>query len=162
MAIIDRAEFVNKFELHTKFTTDTKLASYIDRYEVNYLVELLGVELYNLFIADIENPIYDILLTEILFQDGCEIYNSKGIKDMLLGFIYFEFQRDAGKVETINSSVKIKSNVSDRASFGIRNLQSWYNESVATYKAIQAYLKLHSDVYPTFKGVDTSYIMPFS
>lgn len=160
--VIDRADFVNKFEIHTKYTNDNKLNSYCERYEVNYLVDLFGVELYNLFIAEIELPIYDILLNEILFQDGSEIYNSKGIKSMLLGFIYFEYQRDGAKQETVNSSVKIKSNVSEMASFGIRNLQSWYNESVETYKAIQAYLKLNSDVYPTYAGVDTAYIMPFT
>jgi hypothetical protein len=159
MAIVERADFVNKFEIHTMGANNTKLQSYIDRYEVDYLVDLFGVELYNLFIDDIENVIYAKLLDPILFQTNCgKIYNSKGIKDMLLGFIYFEYQRDSRVQQTINSAVKIKSNVSERADVLSMNLYGRFNESIETFKAIQEYLQENSTDYPTFMGVDRGYI----
>jgi hypothetical protein len=159
MAIVERADFVNKFEIHTMGANNTKLQSYIDRYEVDYLVDLFGVELYNLFIDDIENVIYAKLLDPILFQTNCgKIYNSKGIKDMLLGFIYFEYQRDSRVQQTINSAVKIKSNVSERADVLSMNLYGRFNESIETFKAIQEYLQENSNDYPAFMGVDRGYI----
>jgi hypothetical protein len=159
MAIVERADFVNKFEIHTMGSNDAKLQAYIDRYEVDYLVDLFGVELYNLFIDNIEDVIYAKLLDPILFQTNCgKIYNSKGIKDMLLGFIYFEYQRDSRVQQTINSAVKIKSNVSDRADILSMNLYGRFNESVETFKAIQEYLQENSTDYPAFMGVDRNYI----
>jgi len=159
MAFIERSDFVNKFEIHTAGLNDEKLTAYIDRYEQNYLVSLLGVELYELFIADLENPIYETLIDPILFQDNCgQIYNSKGIDDMLLGFVYFEFERDMKVQQTINSSVKIKSNVSERTHNSNEVMRTRYNESIDSYIAIQGYIKDNLSVYPTFKGVDKGYI----
>ncbi len=158
-SILDRADFVNKFEIHTMGANDTKLQAYIDMYEVDYLVDLFGVELYELFIANPNDVIYSRLLDPILFQTNCgKIYNSKGIKDMLLGFVFFEFQRDSRVQQTINSAVKIKSNVSERADVLSMNLYGRFNESIETYKAIQEYLQENSTDYPTFMGVDRGYI----
>ena len=159
MAFVVIGDFTGKFEIHTQGTTSVKLADYIDRYEESYLLDLLGVELYDLFMVDPEIAPYSTLVAPLKFQNSFgEIFNSKGIVDMLLGFIYFEFQRDMKVQQTVNSAVKIKSNVSDRAGILDMNLYGRYNESIETFKAIQQYIITNPTDYETFQGVERGYI----
>lgn len=158
MAIITAGDFTGKFDLNIAGYKTTDMDVYIERYEVNYLVEMLGKELYDIFIVEIEipiiDPIYEKLLLPFIEQPNYEIINSKGVSDMLLGFIYFEWQRDQIVQQTANGAVKIKGTNSERAGIQNSNIFGRYNESIKTYKAIQEYITLNSDIYPTFKGVD--------
>jgi hypothetical protein len=158
MAFVEIGDFTGKFEIHTQGTTAIKLADYITRYEESYLVDMLGVELYDLLMVDPEIAPYSTIVEPLKFQENCEIYISRGFKDMLLGFIYFEFQRDMKVQQTVNSAVKIKSNVSDRAGILDMNLYGRFNESMETYKAIQQYVINNSADFPTFQGVERGYI----
>ena len=97
---VTSSEFNNKFELSVGMYSDDKIQAYIDRYEESYLVQLLGVELYNLFIADLDVSnvpqasrfvkIFNPFNEQVAFS----LMMSKGIKDMLMGFIYFEYLKD--------------------------------------------------------------------
>ena len=160
MAYITVADFVNKFEIHTIDIDDAKLTAYIDRYEMIYLVEMLGKELYDLFIQGVidEEAIYETLYNPFVEQLSCgEILNSRGVEDMLLGFIYFEFQRDAKVQQTNIGTVKMKSENSERAGNLNTNIFGRYNESVDTFKAIQQYILENDSVYPTFRGIEKGY-----
>ena len=50
MAILQASEFANKFEIHTNGVNLLKLTSYIERYEESYIIDMLGVELGELFL----------------------------------------------------------------------------------------------------------------
>lgn len=160
MAYITVEDFVNKFEIHTIGIDDEKLTAYIDRYEAIYLIEMLGKELYDLFIAGVTagTPIYITLYNPFVEQINCgEILNSRGVEDMLLGFTYFEYQRDAKVQQTSIGTVKMKSENSERAGNLNTNIFGRYNESIDTYKAIQQYILENISTYPTFRGIEKGY-----
>lgn len=158
---ITAGDFGNKFEIHTNGVNLGKLASYIARYQESYLIDMLGVELYDLFIADIDlpspNPIYVKLLEAFNEQSDYKLLKSRGMQDMLLGFIYFEYLRDMKVQQTINTPVKVKGQNSDRASTLNMGLFERYNESIGTYQAIQQYCMDNSADYPTFRGIEKGY-----
>lgn len=159
-AIVSNSDFVGKFEVHTNGTNTVNLSDYITRYEDYYLKRLFGLELYTLWSSSIDpgppNPIYTFLLDPFDYQD-CELIQSRGVKDMLLGLIYFEYQKDGITQQTIIGGKKIKSDVSKPS--GTRFMSARWNESINTYKAIQEYICIKSSVYPEFKGVDESYLI---
>lgn len=159
MALVQPGDFTGKFSITLNGYKTTDFATYIERYEPILLAELLGVELYNLFIVDIELPLPDEIYTKLkepfMEQPNCEILNSYGIVDMLCGFIYFLWLRDEKVQQTINGGAKLKGENSERS--GDSDLFQRYNESVDTYKAIQSYIMENSDVYPTFKGIEKGY-----
>jgi hypothetical protein len=160
MATILYTDFIGKFEQTVNQYTEDKLTAYIERYQTIYLIEMLGKELYDLYVQGLidEDPIYQFIENDFIEQSSCgEILNSRGIKDMLLGFIYFEYQRDAKTQQTINSAVKMKGENSERAGNYNTNIFGRYNESIDTYKAIQQYCMDNYSDYPTFKGIEKGY-----
>ena len=126
-----------------KFTVN-ELDSYIDKYEVSLLQELLGAELYTDFAVDF--AITGVMPTAPKFQqiwfpfakdDSCYLRKSEGIKKMLTLLIYFEYIRDS-KVKNNIGGVNINKQVnSNEAEFHETNIYTNYNEGVDTYKAIQ-------------------------
>ena len=56
--LIDREDFVGKHKLSK--TIDTKLDDCITDHESSYLIKLIGIELYNLFIADLTMSLIQI------------------------------------------------------------------------------------------------------
>lgn len=154
------SDYVNKFEIHTNGVNTTKLTDYITRYEASYLVDLFGVELYNSWRADIDGGVPDplnLFLFDPFYYQDCIILKSRGIKDMLLGFIYFEFLKDLKTQQTISGGVKIKGENSTKA--GYTNVQQRYNESIDTYDAIRDYCIIKCSDYPTFLGVPKSFMI---
>ena len=66
-----------KFELHKGMYEQQKINDYIDKYEKAYLVQLLGADLYTLFVADLINgipvdPIFVSLYEEFMYDKDCE------------------------------------------------------------------------------------------
>ena len=161
---ITEQDFINKFELTLgDFNTD-KFVAYIDRYETITLQNLFGVELFDLWEAGLTaaNPIYETLRDPFTVQLECgEILNSRGIKDILLGVVYYFYTADNYTQKTINGSVKMNGENSDNVRLIKANLQSRYNEAMESYHAIQRYICENKDVYPTYKGVEKSILSIF-
>ena len=161
---VNSADFVQKFKITKNEFDQGKLDYYISRYEVISLQELFGVELYNLWVTGIgaSTAIYTKLRDPFTEQLDCGIIlNSRGIKDVLLGLIYFQYKTDGYTQTTITANVKSKNENAENASLFTANIQSRYNESIETYKAIQGYILENLDVYPTFKGIDKSPLLMF-
>ena len=157
--IIVKDDFVGKFDL-VKSIND-KIESYIAIYEESYLRELLGVNLFNSYKADvvshlpftasyltITNPLY-------IEQSGYSIV-SNGIKDMLLGFIFFEYVRDNKIKQSMSGSV-VNGVDSSNNDFTQEFLFQRYNESIDIYKNIQLYIELNKATYPTYNGFTKGY-----
>ena len=153
--IIVKSDFVGKFDL-VKSTTD-KIDSYIATYEKDLILDLLGSELGQLFINDLTDkiPVTDKYLT--IFNpintnlNDVEV-RSKGIKNMLLGLIYFEYERDNRyKVSNIG---QVKNNPDSGSNdFDNYHLFQRYNEAVVTYQNIQFYVSNNLETYPEYKGL---------
>ncbi len=154
--VIDTADFsTGKFKIPQSIHTD--LDSYITRYEASYLADLLGASLKTLFVANLTaqvptSAIYLSLFNAFQTDDGTCIRKSFGIKDMLCGFIWFEYMRDVhlkgsivGQVKSVNENSEV---------VGAENyIYQFYNESIQTYSAIQWYIDENSSDYPTYNGI---------
>ena len=155
MAIITVDNFVNKYELTLTDFNTTQLTSYIDRYETIALVELFGVELYDLWVIGIgaSDPIYTFLRDSFTVQlSNGVILNSRGVIDMLTGIVYFYYSRDIMAQQSSNGVVEKKGENSENVSGYFANIQSRWDEAIETYNAIQYYVSDNLDVYPTFEG----------
>lgn len=156
MSIIADTDFIGKYQIALTTFNAANVQLYIDRYEPMLMRELLGVELFDLYEAGITgiDPIYEKLRDAFIEQlDNGKILESKGVVDMLTGFIYFYFSRDQYTQQTSAGAVKNKGENSTNASFAMSMLNSRWNEALDTYQAIQDYIRENIDVYPTFKGV---------
>ncbi len=152
---ITAISFANKFKLTLTDFNTTEIDDYILRYEVDNLVELMGKELYDLYVIGIagSDPIYEQLrdaFTEQL-SDGTLLI-SKGVDDISLGVVYFYWSRDNMTQQTSNGPVSQKGENSENATLYVANIQSRWNEAVKSYDAIQRYICDNLTVYPTFKG----------
>lgn len=162
---VNSEDFIGKFAISQGLYSNVNIDDYISRYELTYLAELFGVELYNLYYANANGQPNNIP-TEQRFlnvynpfkeQGGMNFYEmliSNGIKDMLTGFIYFEIMRDSITTATANGMQKQKNELSDSA-YSV--IYQRYNESVKTYQAIQKFMFYNfSGTYPEFRGVHKS------
>ena len=147
---LSTTDFVGKFELHTGMYDQGKLQSYIDRYEKKYLVQLFGVNLYNDFVADLggsipNSPNFVKVFYPFIEQlDMRTMVISEGILDMLKGFIYFEYAKDLFNQMTPFGNVAQNSENSTVVTSLNSMMYTRYNESVKTYRAIQAYMLFNS------------------
>lgn len=153
------------YEIPVSTYTENDLQSYIDRYEKKYLAELLGIELYDLFIADLvagvpTSPIYEKIFNPILeVVNGCDIH-SEGMKVALKGLVYFHYVRDNITRITLAGAKRTTSDNSENIQALSANMGLRWNESVESYKAIQRYIYENLTDYPTFNGIKIQYTMP--
>lgn len=154
---ISKTDFTGKYAV-AKNIFDS-LDDYIDKYEETYLIQLLGWELYKLFKADLQyvapppaTAIYLALWDKFTEDDGGDIITSNGMKEMLLGFIFFEFMRDLPYKATAGGISVNEVEVSEQADISGNSLNSKYNEAVGTYQAIQWYIADNSEDYPEYNG----------
>jgi hypothetical protein len=162
MSIVLNSDFVNKYELTlTQFNTSL-IDSYIAKYENEYLVKMLGKALYDLFIANLVNgvptsaiytTIFNPLYVDTFISGEVE---SNGIKEMLLGFIYYHYTLDTQQQQTSVGVTAPKSENSEGINLNSISI-SRFNDNVKSYKTIQSYIQQNSSSYPTFNGKDLKY-----
>jgi len=137
---------------------EPELQSYIDTFEKIYLQDLLGCNLYDLFIDDLDSnvpqtPRFSTIFNELCFETYCGIeLKSLGIKEMLKRFIYWEWERKNRVKNTITGNRVNENEVSREASFASSDIYQVYNEGIDTYKAIQSYICKNESDYSDFKG----------
>lgn len=154
--VIDIDDFASgKFKISQSVHTD--LAYYISRYEKAMLVELLGAALTTAYLADLTSqaPVtakYLAIHNAFYEDDGDRIRRSTGIKDMLLGFVWFYYTRDLVVKNTINGLVKNANEAGTNIEYPENVIYEFYNEAVQTHNAIQWYIEEHSTDYSTYNG----------
>lgn len=159
---VNIGDFENKFELSSGMYSNNKIQEYIDRYEDIYLVELLGVELYNQFIADLDvNNIpqdakFIKLFNPFNEQISFTLMISRGMKDMLIGFIYFQYLKDL-ITQTTSVGVTKAQEQNSKVITSHTTIYGRYNESIKTYNAIQEYILFNMNDYADFKGIQKLY-----
>lgn len=149
MNFLSYTDFIGKFALHTGMYDQSKLTDYIVRYEKKYLVELFGVALYNEFMSDIDwtlktpkSPNFISIFNEFQVEIGINsVVQSNGIKDMLKGFIYFEYAKDLTNQMTPFGNAVQSSENSKIVTPLYSMFYNRYNESVRTLQAIQNYIR---------------------
>jgi hypothetical protein len=163
--ILSINDFTGKYQLSKGLYDNAKLQDYIDRYEPRYLKELFGVEFYNQIIADFD-PLLNIPqspnFTKLYypfsedvanyyylansFQIMNTILDSEGLKEMLKGFIYFEYAKDLINQMTPFGNTNPKSENSEIANTIRNTMYNRYNEAVRSYQAIQEFILLNPNI----------------
>lgn len=169
---INTTDFVGQYALATDKFTKSKLDQYIDENELDLLRELLGIGLYNEFIADYDGtpqntfsePRFEDIYEPLKYSDGeglgsCE-YNTIGIKKMLIGFIYFLFIRDENFYHTIGGTKENEQANAANRSIAFTNAYTNWNKSVDTYNQIQMFIVLNPKnyIYTKFNGQQKHFI----
>jgi hypothetical protein len=160
--IVKNSDFVGKYELSTtRYNTDS-IDAYIQKYEPYYLNKLLGVELNKLFQIELSsnNPptttIWKTIYDNLYFDYAKEVFYSNGIKEMLLGLIYYHYTMDLQQNQTPVGVVSPNSENSLNVDLNGITI-SRYNDSVNTFKVIQTYIQMHLSNYILFNGQELKY-----
>jgi len=161
------SDFTGEYQLGGNALQTANFQIYINKLEKKYLTDLLGVELYNLFIDDLDvnfdpqDPIYQAIYEEIAEDEdagtGCQ-HRSLGMIEMLKGFIYYHWLRDQFTTKTISGAVKNEFSNSQPATMSQTNMEEKYNESVSMYQTIQWYIQENKTDYPTYNGMEKEFI----
>jgi len=176
--------FTGYYRISQDAQVNTILSEYITKFEKKYLVDLLGYDLYQLFIADFsggvpQTAIYETIYNELNYDpdssDSTFIpsqYNmsnyacnfrsgevvptlSLGMSEMLKGFVFFHFVSDMNLQVSPTGVISNKNeNAEVFAGKTLEFIEARYNESIDSYKVIRRYLQDNLSVYPTFKGVE--------
>lgn len=163
--LIKSSDFTGKYAIAQ--TSYSSIDSYIAMYEVKYLTELLGSELFELFKTDFKSvspnaPQLDIYknIYNVISKDDPGLCNelrySEGMKIMLLGFVYWEYMKEDKFKPTPSGVVVGQSEVNREAGFTENNIYEKYNNAVKSYCTIQWYIRNNSESYPTFNGIRKS------
>jgi len=147
--------FVGKYKLNTGMYSTTDIQAYIDKYEQQYLVQLLGADLYDELISDLNLTVTppipkspNFIKIFAPFYENVSIFQllySEGIIDMLKGFIYWEYSKDL--LTTMTIAGEVSQNAENSAKVSALNSGMWdrYNTSVKTHNTIQKYIRLNWD-----------------
>jgi hypothetical protein len=155
-----------KFELHSGMYEQAKIDAYINKYEKQYLIKLMGVDLYNLFVADLvagipTDPIYLALYNSFEYDKATcgGIVISEGMIDMVKGFVYFQYLKDQTNQVWVSGSVAPVGENSDNVSTLNMMIYTRYNDSIRSFKAIQQYICDNMTIYLDYngKGLKTAY-----
>lgn len=161
MSILSTGDFSSgKYYIPINTKQTINLQTCIDLVESNYLVQLMGVELYDLFIADLVNdvpvtPKYLKIFEPFNDQTNDCLTISDGMKEMLRGFVYYTYLSNySSRASTTGLSIADTEN-STTVSAVKFNLNQSYNEAVTTYKVIQNYMvNVSPSDYEEFEGVN--------
>lgn len=156
--ILSIQDFTGKYQVSHGMYDQAKLQDYINRYEPRYLKELFGVTLYNDFQSDLLNnvprsPNFLILFNPLSEDMGYNFYyfngiyegvnqiDSEGIKEMLKGFIYFEYVKDLSNQITPIGLVKPENENSTVANTLFSMMYTRYNEAIRSYNSIRDFIR---------------------
>ena len=139
---------------------DVKIDEYIADNQEEFLTDLLGCDLYALFIADLVNDVpqtqrfIDIFNAFCVDDSGCGTQiRSKGMKVMLKGFTYFNIVRNSDFFNTISGNVKNEFSNSAHVSTVEMGINERYNVALGTYRAIQWFICENDTIYPEYNGM---------
>ena len=159
--LIKSTDFVGRYAVAQN--SYTKLDLYIDKYEPKYLSELLGSVFYLSLKGYIEtppptpDPLLDKILAPFREELGRKLLISDGLKEMLLGFVWFEYMREFKFKKTMAGITTNQSENSRETSFPENQIYAVYNESIDTYRAIQHYIGGNTIDYTIYNGQEKDY-----
>ncbi len=148
----------------TSFQIDS-LQDYIDEHEEETLISLLGLDLYNLFLADLDangvplSARFIAIYDSFVIDDDCDRCRSRDMIHMLIGIIFFHYQRDQSVRATTVGSKRKKGSNSESIDLTSFDIFTRYNNSVNDYKCIRRKICDDIETYPEFKGIDLEYVI---
>ena len=163
--IIQISDFdAGRFEISYNTYQEADLQSVIDLIEIEYLANLLGAELYQLFIADLVNGVpqqqrFIDIFEPFILQTDCALCQSQGMKEMLKSFIYFHYVRDTYTRQTTNGVKQTTGENSITLETVAHDFTNKYNKGVENYHCIQRKICDEESTYPEYEGIKLEYII---
>jgi hypothetical protein len=141
---VKESDFKGQTDTAKDIFSKSDLQEYIDKFEVRYLQDLLGCELYEEFATDFAitgtsptDPKFIQIWNSFCKDNSCGIERSEGIKEMLVMFINFEYKRDQPVKNNIGGNqINMQENSTSAASTA-SNMYTVYNQALESYNAIQ-------------------------
>ena len=172
MSIVTEDCLVGHFRVSLNKHEEESLNLYIQRYEKKYLFDLLGPELYALLPNEFtatspQTPIvgspYEAIFSCFQYCTPCGlVINCDGLKDMLLGFIYFHWISEHWRKKTASGTVVVDSENSTVLYSAKQGLANYWNDAVKNYLCIQMYICDNLEDFETvdakFKGIKQEYL----
>lgn len=163
-SIINISDFDSgRFSIAVNSFQESELQEYINQYQKEALIDLLGLELYDLLMADLDvngvpqSQIYLEIFNDFYKEIYGEYERSRGIKFYLKGIVYFHYVRDLYNRQTTVGVKKMKGENSDNVN--VFDIYTRYNNSIETGKVIQAYIYDNDSDYPTFRGQELDFVI---
>lgn len=156
--LIDKSDFTGDYALVKSNSDDINV--FIEKYESEILMQLMGSDLLTLFKADLTNQIpqtqiykdiYDPFVKEV---NGSSV-ESTGMKDMCLAYVYFYYLRKLKVKASMNGAIVNETENSQQSNLTFLLVK--YNAAIKTFKNIRYYTKSYPEVYPTFAGIYKDY-----
>lgn len=163
--LVVSTDFVGKYKVSFNTFQSAEFDIFIAQYETQYLYDLLGKTLADLFIASVVSHVpvgaaYLAIYNTIEETIGVNVERNEGMKAMVLGFLYYEWMRKSPIKSTITGAVT-NANENSTLTFNPFGLTTRYNDSVASYDLIQYYINVNSTDYPDYLGSKKEYALPF-
>lgn len=161
--IITNADFIGEYKVAQDSYTTSDIDAVIASNEKKLLVDLLGLELFDLFEADLvdrvpQTAIYLTIYNELFYtSQSCE-FHSKGMKAYLLGQLYLLYLRNNGIKNTTGGAVKQQYETSEQLDGQGYLPVIKYNDSIDAGNIIQHYIRINDTDYPTFNGQGLQYL----
>ncbi len=137
--------------------------AYRDDTEQSKLDNLLGCDLAELFINDLDNsgvpqdPRFTVIFNKLCVEYCGKQYISQGIKKMLQGFVWHEVSRyKEAASQQVGTKILISENAENAGFLSSRGLHL-YNLSINDYLTIQYYICQNIETYPEYNGVFKNY-----
>jgi len=165
--IIDSSDFTGKYSINKNDNTTRDLDDYIELYEKMFIYQLLGIELGDLFISDIDDetkePVTDIYVKIFnpLYVKYCsKLHQSKGILELLKGLVYTEFTKEQNFKNNINGNSQNLYESGENVPAYKNGIIVKYNQILETYNSIQIYCKQNKTDYSLFDGECKGFMSP--
>lgn len=145
------------------YYTTANVQEAITRYEAEAFYKLLGVTLGKLYIAWIQatyspaNADYIYILNPFAEDNeqlcGHQMLISKGIKEYLKGYVFYEYIKNGLKTSTAGVVMpKAETSTDATGADTMRFAENKFNDVLETVRAIQWYCCKHPDAFPDYKG----------
>lgn len=166
--IIQISDFKGYYYVVNNCFEEAHLQSYIDKYEDYYLTLLLGIDLKDLLIANLVNGVptdagYLSWFNPFIIEEDTLCNNEKitsfGLKEVLLGLVYYHIVNNAQYMQSLTGLVVNDNENSKMLSFTNVKIvaDDRRNSSIPSYNAI-AYKLYKDDVYKYSDKLEISII----
>ncbi len=163
--IISSSEDFNfgRYMINDDDWTRQSLKQYIKLNEKKLLYDLLGIELADLLLLDLDqykepqNARFTAIFNPLSFNFKDKIYHSEGIKEVLKGLVYAEFTKEQNFKNNINGNSQNLYEQGEVISSKMAGLTNKYNEAIDSFWSIQVFCCDNRDVYTEFNGQSKDY-----
>lgn len=144
--IINLSDFKGNYSIATDVYTSAELTEYINEREEKILIELLGKELYDLFVDDLVDGVPQSAKFVKIYNKFFEVINdenvdSQGMVVMLAKFIYAGFSSEQSQNNTIAGNSQSQSTINLPSRINYNTIMFRFNEALTSYLSIQYFIE---------------------